>query len=514
MRLPSLAGVVLAAAAVAAPAWGQLEGRQKKTPVNSIGEGGELSDEAESAMLKKVFQYCKETGDCAPYFNEKEKRLSQAPNAAPEPARLSPRKPPPTARTSPARRPRGEALPGKNMPEEPSLPPGAPVGQAMGEPTWAPPPTVERAALMREDAEERRERTLSRAAGAADTMRRSFLPADETAGPGPAGPEGRGAAASEEARTDPAAIEPGTVAEMALAAREGYAATFRDQGLKVGAGPRGEPAILRADGAAASPADLARLKTALSSEPAALRRRPDFFEVLPREKFSDLKQDYAARPELRATVFRDIGMTARNRDFQWSASCSGLSGACNPYVAQRSYHRGQDVPPEALAAVWTAAQEEIIAADADEDADEGADEGADEDDGWGEYTEEDRRLAAAEDLAEEMLARGRARGPNLGSLLARMGELAREVGTAAGWAPATARDGVAHAGFVAGPVGEKAPINDSGAGAAATGRPSAVVPGPPPAPEGRRAANRNWFYLPAAAGVAGLLFFGLRRKSG
>ncbi len=511
MRLPRLAGVVLAAAAAAAPVWGQgedlmpnearstKEANAKEPPSKAGGEAkGKPLDEAAAAALKKKFLLCKKTGDCKPYLLEKEKHKKDKPNKM-EPADVSPGKPPlPPAPA--AGRSRGEAPLGGTLPGEPPEARGSWAGPAMGEPPRALPPTAEQAEVMREEAEERRERTLSRAAGAADAMRRGFLAADETAGPGPGGPERRSASSPEDARADPGAGEPRTVSEMALAARKGFAATFRDQALKVGSGPRGEPAILRADGAAASAADLARLRTALSSDPAALRRRPDFFEVLPREKFADLKRDFAARPELRATVFKDIGLTARERDFQWTASCSGLSGNCNPLAAQSSYRKGQDVAPEDLDAVWNAAQEEIFDPEEDED--------------FGEYTEEDRRLAAEADLAEEMLGSGRARGPVLGSLLARMGNLAREVGEAAGWAVADGDAGADSRGVASGPVGAGASASYAPvAGAAPPQRASSAVPGPPSAPEGRPAAGRGWRYVLAAAAAAGLILGGLRRKN-
>lgn len=497
MRLPRLAGVVLAAAA---PAWGQVsdlktseprsptEANSKELPSKPGGGAkGEPLDADAAAELKKKFISCKKTGDCKPYLLEKEKIKKKKPilDAEPAPAPVKPSAPPAAGRPR-EDAPVAEAAAG--APPEVRAPSSA---EAMGEVSAAPPPSAERTESMRQEAGQRRELTWSRAAGAADTMRRSFLPADGTAGPKPGGPP------AEEARRDSPSTEPWSVQEMALAASKGYAATFRDQGLKVGAGPRGEPAVLRADGEAASPADLSRLRAALSAEPAAPRRRPDFFEVLPRERFADLKRDFAARPELRATVFRDIGMTAGQRDFQWSATCSGLSGGCNPLAGQGSYRKGQDVPPEDLDAVWDAAQEDIFSEDAEED------------DGWGEYTEEERRLAAEADLAEEMLSAGRARGPNLGSLLARMGDLARDVGEAAGWAPAAAG---APGDGVSGPVRERTSGSSaSGPGTAAPKTASSTVPVAPPAPEGRTAAGRGWLYVLAAA-VSLLVLAGLRRR--
>lgn len=497
MRLPRLAGVVVAAAV---PAWGQVEDLKPSEPrspkeasseVSFSKPGGgakSLPADDDAAALRKKFLLCKKTGDCKPYLLEKEKIRKVKPILDPAPAAPAPVKPsaPPPAGRSREEAPAGEAAA--------AAPPEvrAAAGEAIGEASTAPPPSAERTESMRQEAGQRRELTWSRAAGAADTMRRGFLAADETAGPKPGGPP------AQEARPASPLGEPRTVPEMALAASMGYAATFRDQGLRVGAGPRGEPAILRDDGAAASPADLARLSAALSSDPAALRRRPDFFEVLPREKFADLKQDFSARPELRATVFRDIGMTAGGRDFQWSATCGGLSGSCNPLSGRDSYRKGQDVAPEVLDAAWDAAQEDILDADDDED--------------WGEYTEEDRRLAAQEDLAEKMLGAGRARGPRLGSLLARMGELAREVRDAAGWesGEAAAAGGGRAASF--GPVGGRASASVVPV-AAATKRGSPAVPGPPSALEGRTAAGRGWLYILAAGAAAVLVLGGLRRRN-
>lgn len=450
-------------------------------------------DEAAARRLKEKFAACKKTGDCKPYLLEKEKARKKNENTKPESD--APGKIPPEEREGgdPGGKPRGDGSVHVAPPEVE----GPSGGRAMGEASAGPPLPAGQEEARREEAGRRRESVARGAAGAADAIRRSFLPADEMAGPGAAGPQRNAGAGSGEAR--PAySSDPRSVPEMALAARTGYAATFRDQGLKIGAGPRGEPAILRDDGSPASPADLARLRRTLGEEPEAPRRRPDFFQVLPREKFADLKSDFAARPDLRATVFQDIGMTARQRDFQWSASCSGLSGNCNPLAAQASYRKGQDVAPEVLDSAWTAAQE--AAAPGVEEAEE--------EEEFGEYTEEDRRLAAQADLAEEMLGPGRARAPSLGGLLARMGEAARGFAESAGWssAPAGAAADARSAVFVAG--GRSAP-----ASYAPVGAPGEIssVPGPD-APRERRAAGRGWLYALAATAAAGLIFAGLRRK--
>ncbi|PIR16205.1 MAG: hypothetical protein COV48_10155, partial [Elusimicrobia bacterium CG11_big_fil_rev_8_21_14_0_20_64_6] len=415
MRSARLAAAALLATGLAAPtAWGadedlepSIEKAAKATgkPTLIKVKPAALSPEA-AARLKKLYADCKKTDDCKLYLLEKEKLRKIRDKEGVVARELRAEAPAQTASKPPA-------VPGK--------PPSAPVGQFVPQeeggafvPSSGPPPTVEQTETMREEAGARRERTLSHAAGEIDSMRRSFFPVEDAPGerlpnsrsepdrsPGPA------------SRTD----EPQTVQEMALAERKGFASTFRSQGLMVGAGPRGEPAIRRLDGSAASKEDIGRLREALSSEPVALRRRPDFFEVLPREKFADLKQDFVRRPELQPTVFRHMGMTDSGRDFQWASSCSVLSGSCNAYALEKSYRKGQDVPPEDLDEMWKAAQEEI-----DE-----------EDDDWGAYTEEDRRLAAAEDLAAEKLGAGRRGSPNLSSLLARIGDLARSAGESAGF---------------------------------------------------------------------------------
>ncbi|MBI2386324.1 MAG: hypothetical protein HYV14_09965 [Elusimicrobia bacterium] len=477
MSLPRLAAALVAAALAASPARGQLDEGKLDEPRKTLDAAGvdvKPLDDEYATMLKKKFSACKKTGDCKPYLLEKKKVKNNKENevisaieaeaGAPDPAAAAP--PPVPGEPSAAL-----------MPAEASAAP----------PSAGPPPSAERTEVLRRDAGERRARTMRRAAGAADTMRRSFLPAEEPPA-GSAGPSQPGTAAA------PAGTR--SVPELALAARTGYAATFREQGLKVGAGPRGEPAIQRADGTPATEPELDRLREALRAEPAALVRRPDFFAVLPREKFADLKRDFAARPELRATAFKDIGMTAQARDFQWSASCSGLSGTCNPHAAEGSYRKGQDVPPEDLDAVWSAAQEEIDG----------------EDEGFGEYTEEDRRLAAAEDLAAEKLGAGGRRSPSLASLLARMGELARGLGGSAGGsapeavhAPSVAREPASAAEGVS-PVSAGAPGSPSP-------RASAAPSAPPPPPEERRTAERKTgVYVLAVVAAAALLLKALSRN--
>lgn len=462
------------------------------------------------AMMKLKYLACRDSGDCKPYMLEKEKAKKKKDDfelAKPEkPLPEKPNKPRKPTAEKPPLNAAPEAEPSSSEPPEaaaslaePLEAAGSAAGPAGAARSAGPPPTAAQAEVRRREAGERRSRTMSRASGAADTMRRSFFPAEETPSGNPGGPE-RSAAAPAPAADEPkkafSPAEPRTVPEMALAARTGFAATFRDQGLKVGAGPRGAPAIQRLDGAPASEADVERLGAALRSDPAALTRRPDFFEVLPREKFLDLKQDFTARPELRSSAFKDIALTARERDFQWSSSCSGLSGACNEHAGKASYRKGDDVPPEDLDSVWNAVQEELMASD----------------DEFGEYTDEDRALAAAEDLAEEKLRGVRRDAPSLASLLARMGELARGAGEGAGII--AARDVPSPPLPAAAPGGsefarDRLPRAPRSAVATARGDAPSSTP-PPPAPAGRR-AGRSWnlLYVLAAAGAAVLL---IRRR--
>lgn len=446
MGFPCLAAALFLAAAWAAPAaWGQDEAGELKKQLNLVKEGGE-KELVDEGPLEKLIP---------------EKRLAEKKKAKPKAKK--------------------EGALGPEEPEEPDEPAAAPVPGGKRSPR-ASAPTAERAAASREAAGGRRERTMSRAAGAAEAMRRSLRTAED--------PAGFAATPANEARND-SPKENRNVPEMALAARSGYAETFRARGLKVGSGPRGEPAIQRADGTPASAAELESLGAALRAEPEALVRRPDFYSVLPREKFADLKGDFQRRPELRSTVFKHMGMTEGARDFRWFSSCSSLSGDCNPVARGASYRKGAEVPPETLSNAWEAAHEEQ--GEAEEE--------------FGEYTDEDRRLAAAEDLAAEKFGAASARAPSLASLLARMGELAGglvgESGSVAGREPSASSGGAT---VVAGEAG----TGPRPASAPARARTAPPEGNRPPAPEGRRAAQgRGWLY--GLAGAA-LVLAALRRK--
>lgn len=412
-------------------------------------------------VMDKLFLICKKTGKCDDYLLEKERRKREAPLAE---ERAGDQPLPTPTRGTPSGGGGGDA--------------GAPAAPA-------PPPSVERIEAMRQEAGERSRRTMGRATGDAEALRRSLPSAsdlEDESGPGP-----RPTGSSGRAPDGLDSANPRTVPEMALAQRTGFSAAFDALGLKVGAGPRGEPAIQRVDGAPATPRELEVLGAVLRSEPVALLRRPDFFDVLSREKFAGLKRDYARLPEARAPAFKDIGMTERGRDFQWSASCSGLSGDCNGSAGEGSYRRGQYVSPEDLERVWAAAHE------------------GEEPDDFEEYTEEDLRLAAEEDAAAEKSADAVRRVRGLSGMLSRMGESLRSWGEGAGLLEAepvvaAGAAGVAGVGHEGGRAwAERASLR---------GSPDM----PPPVPEAGRAAKRlNWLFGLAAAAL--LIFFGLRRRA-
>jgi hypothetical protein len=141
---------------------------------------------------------------------------------------------------------------------------------------------------------------------------------------------------------------PTTNQDLLLASASGFKEPFDAMGLKVGAGPGGSLAVLHADGSLASGAERAELALRISQEPMALMKRPDFFEVLPRDKFAGLKQAYGNQTVVTAEDFLHMGMTDHQRDFLWSASCDKVSGSCNRNAEEMSYRKGNYVPPEDL----------------------------------------------------------------------------------------------------------------------------------------------------------------------
>ena len=210
-------------------------------------------------------------------------------------------------------------------------------------------------------------RALRSAGQGSDFFNSQARAAESMAGGGPAGGRaagnpagsGRGGGSSGKAGSalggamsgDPA--NPKSSGDLFAASAGGFRGSFAALGLKTGRSPSGAPAILRADGALASPSELAGLRARIQSEPAALMQRPDFFNVISRERFNSLKTSYAIRPDLGATAFKHIAMTPEQRDFTRSESCTVLSGKCNPYTRQLSYRKGEYVSPEELDEIET-----------------------------------------------------------------------------------------------------------------------------------------------------------------
>jgi hypothetical protein len=149
--------------------------------------------------------------------------------------------------------------------------------------------------------------------------------------------------------------DPKAPSDFALAARSGYAPAFAAAGLKIG--PDGK-SVLRLDGKPATPEDYARLQQEISSMPAALGRRPDFFSIVSPEHYADLKRGYKEKKD-GDPVYKDVGTTEKDRDFVHTTSCSKLSGECNKSVEKASYKKGDFVAPEDLDSMWDTLQKEL-----------------------------------------------------------------------------------------------------------------------------------------------------------
>jgi len=214
----------------------------------------------------------------------------------------------------------------------------------------------------------------SKAAGAAAALKNSLPSAGAGAMPGggsekmQSGPAGRESApasspAAENSAPAPSGGakpsgdpgKPSAPSDFALAARSGYAPAFTAAGLKLG--PDGK-SVVRLDGKPATPEDYARLQREIGSMPAALGRRPDFFNAVSPGHYADLKRGYKDKKEGDA-VYKDVGTTEGDRDFVHTASCSKLSGDCNKSVEKASYKKGDFVAPEDLESMWDALQKEL-----------------------------------------------------------------------------------------------------------------------------------------------------------
>ena len=169
----------------------------------------------------------------------------------------------------------------------------------------------------------------------------------------PGGPKTYSGDSSSGASGDPG--NPKAPSDFSLAARSGYSPAFAAAGLKLG--PDGR-SVVRLDGKPATAEDYARLRKEITSMPAALGRRPDFFSVVSPGRYADLKRGYKEKKE-GDTVYKDVGTTAEDRDFVHTASCDRLSGECNKHVEKASYKKGDFVSPEDLDSMWDALQKEL-----------------------------------------------------------------------------------------------------------------------------------------------------------
>ncbi len=200
-----------------------------------------------------------------------------------------------------------------------------------------------------------------KAAGRAEKMGADFNSSltDESAGDlgGAGGGAGKTAAQDGgQAKTESSAnaASPKSTGDLLLASASGFKGSFDELGLRMGRGADGKPQVQTKSGATASAAEVAALQERIASEPTALMRRPDFFDVLPREEFQELKEDFQGRGDLKETDFKHIEMSMSQRDFLRSSSCQKMSGDCNRHMTQMSYRKGEDVPPEDLKKIHVA----------------------------------------------------------------------------------------------------------------------------------------------------------------
>lgn len=265
--------------------------------------------------------------------------------------------PVPTPRTSP--RPGVPPTPGSNTPGagdggDASTPPGSRAGDGSVPEAATNPSSINRSGS----------RAIGSAGRMADEFSRSLNQEQDLPGGGPAreaaasrsrpggSPAGQatgvaGGMGGSGPPTDP--TNPATPQDLAVASRSGFKGSFEAVGLKMG----WQADIVRADGSPATMQDLDNLRNHIKSEPTALMWRPDFFDVIPRESFADLKRQYTDRPELAQEEFKHIELSESNRDFLRSKSCVRMSGNCNRYGTQASYRRGEYVPPEDLSNIWS-----------------------------------------------------------------------------------------------------------------------------------------------------------------
>lgn len=151
--------------------------------------------------------------------------------------------------------------------------------------------------------------------------------------------------------------DPKNKQDLLAAVRSGFGESLGANGLKLAADSQGKATIVTSDGSPAGQDQLDLLAEHISREPVMLTKRPDFFKVLPREKFKELKEDIK-RPEPGGeAVFKDVALTGNDRDFAWAQTCGGVSGGCNSYVRRASYRGGDYVEPEDLGQLWRAVRQ-------------------------------------------------------------------------------------------------------------------------------------------------------------
>lgn len=148
----------------------------------------------------------------------------------------------------------------------------------------------------------------------------------------------------------PAVAPPERIDAAALIA-PGYAPVLQSLGLKTVKDAEGRPALIKTDGTPAGTAELSRLSARLRAEPEALLKRPDFFQVVRRGDYDDLKSRWTQWSAAYPADSRHAGLDGERRDFRWSSSCTGVSGDCNPHAGGRSYKKNDLIPPEMLRAM-------------------------------------------------------------------------------------------------------------------------------------------------------------------
>ncbi len=295
---------------------------------------------------------------------------------------------------------------------------------------------------------------------------------------GPSGPGAPGPGSAAPAELD----RPRTGGELILAAVGPFKGAAQALGLKVGTGPDGRSVLFGSDGGLASAAALEDLRLRIEREPASLLKRPDFFDVLPRESFDALKDEYRKAPERREGYFKHMSLEPpKERDFLFSASCEVISGDCNRYVDARSYRRGDFVSPEDLRRIAEMMREVSTDAAAPENAAKG-------------------KLASR--IPVDM------RSKVLGVLSATF-QFLKGVGSTLPWAAPASRTATVRGRGADGDWGPRQPVEFTGKPVRTRGQP----PQAGPVTRGPKAGWGWWILLAAALAGAGL-FVGWRRRRG